>query len=284
MNDLDAQLSERLHELAGGEPGSAAPTQRLLQRGRRARHRRAALAGTSLAVLAAGAVTAVAVATHSPTPAVTADRPPAATAATPRLELAAAVANSENISYRLKITAGGSKADPDGWGTAEGAYDPATSTGYLNSSQPDGPGVYYQRLINGKLYLGSNGSKTWKQEPSNGTFEYGDALGGAVGASADPQELFKALRQEGGKITQTGAGTYHFEVALKGDSAIKSGTLVGDVTVDADKRIAKVTYERTTQAEKDGQALTSTSVLTVELSDYGTPVQVEKPADVIVAK
>jgi hypothetical protein len=210
------------------------------------------------------------------------NQPAVAEATSPRLQLVAAVAASENISYRLKITAG-SKADPAGWGTAEGAYDPATATGYLNSSQPDGPGVYYQRLINGKLYFGSNGSKTWKQEPSNGKFEYGDALGGAVGASADPQELFKALRQEGGKITQTGAGTYHFELALKGDGTVKSD-LVGDVTVDADKRVAKVTYEHTTQAEKDGQAFTSIVVVTVELSDYGTPVQVDKPTDVIVVK
>ncbi|MGC5016947.1 hypothetical protein [Micromonospora sp. DT47] len=221
-------------------------------------------------------------------------RPPVASAESANLQLASAISASENISYKLKITAG-SKADPDGWGTAEGAYDPATSTGYLNSPQLDGPGVCYQRLINGKLYLGSNGTKTWKQQGSNGKFEYGDALGGAAGASADPEELLRALRQVDAKITQIGDSVYHFESIRPYDDKAMTGTkiLIGDVTLNADKRIAKVTYESTNKGQikpgvkkgyKGGLAFNSTSVLTLELSDYGTPVRVETPTDVIVAR
>jgi hypothetical protein len=217
-------------------------------------------------------------------------QPPVASAASPQLQLAAAIAASENISYQLKIT-GGSKADPRGWTSAVGAYDPSTSTGYLTSSQLDGPGCYYQRLIKGVLYLGNNATTTWKQEPGNGNFEYGDVLQGAAAASADPQQLFKALRQAGAKVTQTGAGRYHFESTTPFDDEWSSGTdlLVGNVTLDANKRIAKVTTEATKKGQfkpgkKGGTAFNGTAVVTVELSDYGTPVKVEKPTKVIVAK
>jgi hypothetical protein len=35
---------------------------------------------------------------------------------------------------------------------------------------------------------------------------------------------------------------------------------------------------------KGGAAIDSGNVVTVELSDYGTPVRVEKPTDVVVVK
>jgi hypothetical protein len=210
-------------------------------------------------------------------------------AAEPRLELVAAVAASENISYRMKVTLG-SREDPDGWGTTEGAYDPATRSGYLNSPQLDGPGVYYQRLVNGVLFLGSNAGPTWKQELGD-QLEYGDALQGATAASADPEVLFEALRQAGVTVTETAAG-YHFETSTPLDSALfVSGTttLAGDIVLDAAGRIAKVTVNESTKGQfkpnvKGGTAIDSGNVVTVELSDYGTAVRVEKPTDVVVVK
>lgn len=239
------------------------------------------LAGALAAVVAVGAI-------GESVPG--AGRPPVASAETPQLQLAAAVAASENLSYTLKITVG-TKEDPDGWGSAEGAYDPATSTGYLHSRSAGVSAVYYQRLINGVLYLGSTGAKKWKQEPGNGKFEYGDALGGAASTTADPGELFKELRQAGAKVVRTGAGTYHFETTKPFDDEYQAGadTVVGDVTVDGAKRIAKVTSASTHKGQykpgvKGGVAFHSTTVVTVELSDYGRPVKAEKPTDVIVAR
>jgi hypothetical protein len=43
-----------------------------------------------------------------------------------------------------------------------------------------------------------------------------------------------------------------------------------------------VTYEMAIQGDKGGQVVTSRFVMTVELSDYGVPVDVERPTDVIV--
>jgi hypothetical protein len=290
MNNFDSQLASRLHDMVDHEPGAAPSTGILLQQwqGRRTRRRRTvAVVSASCAVLAVGAITAVAV-----TPGSTPSRPSiTAEAASPQLELASAVTTTENTSYKVKFTAG-SKNDPGGWGTTEGAFDPATATGYLNNSQPGIDAVYYQRLVNGVLFIGSSGSKKWKQEPSNGRLEYVGALGGAVGASADPNELFQALRELKATITETGAGTYHFESVRPYDdqSAAGSVTLVGDVTLDDHKRIAKVTYESTNQGQtkpgvKGGPAsYTSTDVVTMELSDYGTPVKVERPTEVVVAK
>ncbi|GIF49423.1 hypothetical protein DFJ67_5527 [Asanoa ferruginea] len=232
----------------------------------------------------AGALAAVVAVSGGDAPAVNAQQP-----AEPRLELVAAVTASQNISYRMKVTLG-SREDPDGWGSAEGAYDPATRSGYLNSPQLDGPGVYYQRLVDGVLYLGSNGGPTWKQELGD-RLEYGDALQGAASASADPEVLFETLRQAGLTVTETPAG-YHFETSKPLDGTLfvtGTATLAGDISLDTAGRIAKVTANESMKGQfkpnvKGGVAIDSGNVVTVELSDYGTPVQVEKPTDVVVVK
>jgi len=254
------------------------------QHQRRVAVRRRAYAAGILGL--AGALVAGAAIGGAREPGPSSSRPPVASAESANLQLSAAITASERISYKLKITIGWSDVEP-GLGTAvmTGAFDPATSTGYLNTSQPNNPVVYYQRLINGKIYFSSSGQKGWKQQPGNGNFEYGDAFGGATGSTVDPGELFKALRQAGAKIMATGAGRYHFEVALDaGPRGLASDVLVGDVTLNADKRIAKVSYRETAQGGKDGQAFTSTTGLTIEFSDYGMAVKVEKPTNVIVAK
>jgi len=147
-----------------------------------------------------------------------------------------------------------------------------------------------KRLINGVRYIGSSGSKTWKQEP--GTFEnlgYDEGLG--VGTSADPQQLLDALQHADATVTKTGAHTYHFQSTKAYDTQYATGqrTFTGDVTLDAGNRIAKVTYESTDKGQmkpgaKDGVAYESTYVASTELSDYGLPVVVEKPTKVVVAR
>ncbi|MBE1484428.1 hypothetical protein [Plantactinospora soyae] len=284
MSSIDEQVAARLHEVVDAEPGSAPPVQSMLLRGRRGRRRRrmvGVLTG-SFAVLAVGALVATTVtqpATTSPSSVASAE------VQSPQLTLVAAVAESEGISYKVKVTAG-LKGDPVEV-TTVGAFDPDTATGYLNSSSREGGNVYQERLANGVRFTGCSGcDDTWKQYPGeHDRLAYDRALSGAVGASADPQQLFAVLRESGAKITPAGAGSYHFEVSLKSkSSATISDIMIGDVTLNADKRIAKVAYERTTRHEKDGTTSTSTWAVNVELSEYGTAVEVAKPTRVVVVK
>jgi hypothetical protein len=141
------------------------------------------------------------------------------------------------------------------------------------------------------LYLGSNRSKTWTQERSDGRFRWGSELERTAGASADPEGLFEALRDGKATITQTSASSYHFERVTLYDTVDTSGTktLAGDVTLDADKRIAKVAYELTDKGQykpivrKTNPHRTTfdrSEVVLLELSDYGTPVRVATPTNV----
>ncbi|HEV7710645.1 MAG TPA: hypothetical protein VGP16_20810 [Asanoa sp.] len=287
--NIEDELRAGMREHVAGVAVTTGLVEAAAQRNRRRTMAHRAMYATGVFGLA-GALAAVVAVSGGDAPVVAAQGPAAqGSAAEPRLELVAAVAASENISYRMKVTLG-SREDPDGWGSAEGAYDPATRSGYLNSPQLDGPGVYYQRLINGVLYLGSNGGPTWKQELGD-QLEYGDALQGATAASADPEVLFETLRQAGVTVTGTGAG-YHFETSEPLDSALfvsGSTTLAGDIVLDTAGRIAKVTVNESMKGQfkpnvKGGTAIDSGNVVTVELSDYGTPVQVEKPTNVVVAK
>jgi hypothetical protein len=281
--DLEARLTESMHHTVDG----IALTSDVLGRAKRRHQRRTttirigyALGVTSVAgVLAAGLTLG-----GGATPRQDAGKAPTVQAQPASLRLASAVEASENVSYKVKVTVG-SKDNRGALETMEGAFDPRTDTGFLNSSSPGSGVVSYERLIDGVRFVGSSGSNNkWKQYPGkHDRLAYDGALNGVAGASADPDQLFKALRQAGAAITETGARVYHFTVTLNGGSTgLRSNTLSGDVTLDADKRIAKVTYEQVTQGEKAGQVYTSSSVVSVQLSDYGTPVTVERPTDVVV--
>lgn len=270
MNTFETRLADRMHDVAEAETGGTPPTEHLLSRGRQARlRRRAVLTGGMAAVVVAAAVVTAVVPWSAP-------ETPAAQE-TPALRLAAAVDASDDISYRVKVTwASGGKVLQ----TTEGAFDPASRTGYLNSSSPEAEVVYYERLIDGTRFVSSSGSRDrWKQYPgTHDRLAYDSALNSAASASADPKALFDLLVAVGAVITQNDAG-FHFEV-----TAGQEQTLVGDVTLGADKRIAKVTYDETFRIGKNGDVSTSTSSMTVELSDYGTPVRVERPTDLVVVQ
>ncbi|GIG01148.1 hypothetical protein Cci01nite_62410 [Catellatospora citrea] len=276
VNYFDRQLTEGLHELAAAESLSAAPTRQLLDRGRRARQRRAAsLAGTSFAVVALGAVAAVVIAgTPSTAPGGPVGPDAAATSATvtdPRLELVAAIANSQRVSFRLKTTTTDQKGDgkmtvPAYTMVTETAFDPAIATGYVRSL--DG---FEYRLVNGVLYMTDGGQ--WLRDP--GTYTSlnmdEDRLRGAFVESADSQQLFSAL-SSGGKVDKTGADTYHFAVtSSKHEGTV---TFTGDIVVGADKRIAKVAYDWRLDY---GQGGFKQSKVVLEYSGYGEPVAVEAP-------
>jgi hypothetical protein len=288
MDTFDTQLASGLHDIADGEPDSTPPTQRLLERGRRARHRRrAARAGTWLAVLASGTVAAVAIAA---TPAVHTDRPGVtAEAISPQMELAAAIGNSENISFKVKATttlqkSNGTYTTPSGTYITQGAFDPATRTGYLRTAD----GSFQSRLINGVKYTSiSNGDQFVQQK---GTYDWLDydahVLDGALSGSADSRHLFKVLRQAQAKISKTSAGSYHFDATTQSVDSLASYTtrFVGNITLNASKRVAKVTYAWTLtgKMKQGGKVFNRNVKVTLEFSNYGTPVTVQHPASVVV--
>lgn len=272
MYDIDEQLTHRLHELSAAGADSTPPTQQLLARGRRARHRRTVLTSTSLAVLAVGAVTGIAVA-NRPGPAVTAD-PPAVSApgASPELELVAAITNSQHLSFRLKTIAGtletGGKQE--GAATTLSAFDPATATGYLRGT---GRPPFEIRLIGGVKYVKNGDSPWWQYKgryPTLGTDE--DVLRGQFSATADAGQLLEALRAGEVQVTRTGPATYRFQVTR----SVGGGTVkfAGDITLDGDKRIGRVAYDWT--LTERGSVRNTRAVL--EYSGYGEPVVVERPA------
>jgi len=273
MSDLK-QLSERLHELADTPP-SVAPTGRLLERGRRVKHRRAAaLASTSLAVLALGAVTSVAVVEHADAPA---DRPSAsAVAVDARTQLVAAIISSQSTSYQMKIA---DNVAPD----RTGAFAPATKTGFLRSPYSDGPGFSEERLVDGVLYIGDaglDGVLHWQRVPGKrDTLRYDESIGDTLSGTADPDGLFTMLQHEGVTVTRTGERTYHFEVSPKLDQYRLSDHYAGDVTLDAQNRVAKVSFERVVDWTKPGgRDLPPVHITaTITYSGYGEPVTVEAP-------
>ncbi|GAA5184203.1 hypothetical protein GCM10023322_25150 [Rugosimonospora acidiphila] len=221
-------------------------------------------------------------------------QPMAAGADSPALRLDAAIKASTETSYQVKITT--VAPELPAW-TTTGAFDPATTTGYLESPYTGSrpwyvAGFEHERLINGALYIGVPDSETGKvgwaryEGGQQRNLDYDEALGGALSGSDDSDGLFQLLRQTGGTVTQTSANAYRFELTVKNPkpapgtlSGIVSDAFVGDVTLGADQRIATIAYQRTTAGEAHGEGVrTGHLQVTIELSGYGTPVRVDKPA------
>ncbi|MEU2613026.1 hypothetical protein ABZ570_15815 [Micromonospora sp. NPDC007271] len=267
----------------------------------------AGVVGVAGALAAALAVGSGAPAGTGGSPGPVAERPAtAASPESPQLRLAAAAAASENISYRVKVTTTNKdKLPPKGelpepvartWVT-KGAFDPATATGYLESPRtglrpPMSIGWVEERLVDGVRYFGGldgadpdSGKIVWSRYPEGRqtSLDYDDALGGGLGTSADPEQLFRMLRQAGAKVTQNPGGGYHFEVTVQdATQGIAADRLVGDVTIDADGRIRTVAYDRAVRWNARGPEHTYHLHVLVELSEYGLPVKVEAPADALV--
>lgn len=283
MNSFDSQLTDRLHELATAEPDSAPPTQQLLDRGRQARRRRTSLVtGASFAVVAVGAVAAAAIAgTPGAAPG---GRVPQGTAAAsaaavadPRLELVAAIANSQNISFQLKATATAQKGDgkttvPAYTVVTETAFDPATASGYTRVLESD---IEY-RLVNGVLYQ-SNAAQWLRYRGTYSSLNLDeDKTRGAFVESADSEVLFQSLRKGDAKVEKTGSDAYRFTATSSEDSG--TVTFAGDVVVGPDRRITKVSYDWRLDYHQGGF---QQSKVVLEYSGYGVPVTVEVPPNPI---
>ncbi|MGY0003425.1 hypothetical protein [Micromonospora sp. I033] len=297
MTNLDERLADRLHALVDDEPDSAAPAGLLLARGRRARRRRAGtLASGALAVLALGALGAATL-VQGPAPgrpAVSAEATTPA-AASPRMELTAALAASESTSYRITMRKV-NRIAPHEAVTITGAFDPAAASGYLHTPYSEGSGFMEERLVDGVYFVGDAGIDRklhWEQYRGKRKFlPFDVAVGGALSASAEQDGLFQVLKKTDATVTRTGDRVYHFRVEPTGkdtgygpDAPLESETVVGDVTLDAQNRIAKLDYELTLVWNKNGKIGPPATIrVTILFSDYGAPVTVERPANAKIVK
>ncbi|WP_432993677.1 hypothetical protein [Dactylosporangium sp. CA-233914] len=171
-----------------------------------------------------------------------------------------------------------------------GPFDPKARTGYLKSTQADGTYVE-QRLINGTLFIGNG--KVWKKVPGEHTgFDVASLSTGRIALSADPTQFLQTLRDLG-KVEQTASSgadtiTYRFKGQLNpagGEpgalpEAGPTYELTGEVTVaQASNLITKVTY-RVSAWLTDGHP-DVVALVTINLSNHGEPVSVERPRNTI---
>ena len=217
-----------------------------------------------------------------------ATRPPAALPAVPAgMVLADAAVASDNISYRIHLTAGTR--------TYDGAFDPRTDTGYLRSPHDDS--VLTELLIDGTRYIGGEKPLTplppdkaggahekygrYGQYP--GKFDRLSIYGGSDDvlntASPDPAALFAALKKADATTRRNPDGTLHF--AYSRPEKDGSSATTGDATLTADGRISKVVLRVAWRSTAKGRLDQGTYGSTLELSDYGLVVTVRRPADVV---
>ncbi|MER5332884.1 hypothetical protein [Micromonospora sp. NPDC002717] len=294
---MTTDIEDRLVDGMRQEVAGITLTSDVLGAARRRHQRRTALlrATYAMGVLGlAGVTAAVLTVGGAGQPGPTAGRPPVAHAASPHMELVAAVTASENISYRMRLTT--SAGSGQSRLTYEGAFDPRTATGYVRQPQDDS--VMTELLINGTRYVGGEpprGPLPADKGPGETYGRYGQypgrhgrlsLYGGpdtVLGAAApDPAALFKLLKDTNATVTENPDGTLHFAYATQfGDGSTSTS---GDVTRGADGRVAKVALTGTWQSTAKGRLDTGTYAAVLELYDYGVEVKVERPTDVVMAK
>jgi hypothetical protein len=292
---LEEQLSAAMSDATGGVGLKGAD---LLQRATRRYHRRALIARGAGVVAAAGLAGALAVGvstvaggqTRSP-----AIASPSGTAQPAALRLAAAVSASDHLSYRVKV-----KDDTQSF---EGAFDPATRSGYLRSPA-DGGAVLTELLVDGTRYVGTEpppGSTPPQTGPGAheqygrygqypGTFDrlsygmYGTAADDDsirnISATPDPADLFKKLRAVNAKVSENADGSLHFQYSTYQD-AHNSSTTSCQVTLDAAKRVSEAVCSNEFRYNAKGRDQTGHLTTTTDLFDYGVTVSVKRPADVV---
>jgi hypothetical protein len=288
--ELEERLLESMHHKVDGIVFSSDVLGRAARRHRR--RTTTIRVGYALGVAGlAGALAAGLTVGTGVTPGQHAGRAPAVQAVPASVRLVNAAAASDNISYRMRsrtVTATGQTSE-----TYEGAFDPRTATGYVREPLDDS--VMTELLIDGTRYMGGErlpgtlppdkgpGETYGRYAQYPGKFDRLLLAGGSdtvLGAiTPDPATLVKALKAADATTTQNPDGTLHF--AYTTHSADGSNTTSGDVTLNADGRIAKVAYTDTWRSTAKGQLATGTFSATLELYDYGVAVKVQRPKDVV---
>jgi hypothetical protein len=150
---IEEQLTEGMRERVA----DITITTDLVGRTLHAQRRRTAVTRTAYAVGVVGVVGALAAGVLTSggiEPAATPSRPSVAGTESPQLQLAAAVAASRGISYRVKNTIIWRSQPGSPPMVITGAFDPATTTGYLRFASGDGKAWSEERLVDGDLYTG----------------------------------------------------------------------------------------------------------------------------------
>jgi hypothetical protein len=293
---MNTELEERLTESMRHTVDGIALTGDVLGRATRRHQRRVATVRIGYALGVAGLAGVVAVGTtvgNGGTPRQDAGKAPAAQPAPAALRLVNAAVASDNISYRMRLTT--TNQSGQGGLTYEGAFDPRTATGVVRSPRDDS--VMTELLIGGTRYIGGEpplqklpadkgpGEKYGRYGQYPGKHDrlslYGEADTPLGAASPDPAALFKALTAVGATTTENPDGTLHFTYSTKFEKG--SSATSGDVTLNADGRIARVAMTSTWQSTIKGRLDTGTAKAILELYDYGVKVQVKRPTDVVPA-
>jgi hypothetical protein len=274
---IEEQLTEAMHERVAD---IAVPDDLISRTLRRQRRRttatRTAYAGSVVGL--AGVLTGGAIAVHGTAPKHTTPHSFAAEAP-PHVRLVAAVSASRATSYRMNNTVIARNLPGHPSYTIDGAFDPTRATGYFRMTAVNGTGFHEERLIAGDLYRGDGSPGQpilWSHDPGKHTNLSYDPKVMLFAVSADPMQLLDALTHSAAAVTQTGPTTYHFAATIPvHQDRLINAQLAGDVTVGSDGRIARVAYQTTLHATQN-----DTTVLdgTLNLSDYGAPVTVERPA------
>lgn len=207
---------------------------------------------------------------------------------------ATAQAGSSKVELLSETSAGGQQVRI----TAKGAVDNAARTGLLTLELPSvaGGGVIEQRILGDVVYM------TLPQEP--GVFYQLDLAalaGSSFGSSTDPTGGLKALEAVSDDVREVGqekvrdadttryAGSYDLQAAaaaLQGPARAQVeqlGQLTGQTSfpfeawLDDQQRVRKFvqTVELPASEQTGGKPITTTT--TLELFDFGTPVEVTAP-------
>lgn len=288
--DLEDRLIESMHHRVDG----IALTGDVLGRATSRHRRRTAMirAGYGLGVAGLAGVLAAGLAVGAGPGPRAGTEAPAVRAAPAAMRLANAADASGNLSYRLRLRTGTGPGESRGL-TTEGAFDPRTDTGYLRTPQPDS--VQVELLIDGTRYAGgeppTGGSPTggrgetfgrYGQYPGkHDSFRYWSTDAVLVKAGPDPGSLARALREVDATTSENPDGTLHFAYRTSTVDGLAEAS--GDVVLDRDGRIAKITLASAWRSTAKGKPASGTSTSTLELYDYGVEVRVQRPADVVPA-
>ena len=289
MTDSEQYLAEALEDLADHAPSGPAPMDELFRLGRRRRHARSAFAAAAAVtgVTGVGVLAALATgATHAVTPAEAAG----GTASPRPVTLALAAASTDAAPFHFRITAKTTRT-PAGPGSTvtstsvtEGAFDPSTTRGYVQSSGGMTNAETIQ--IGDSCYAQAATGARWIVLPCSATD--GPSL---VGLSRNPSAVLAMLEADGQatKTGQSGSGsgaseTWKFTLTEKprasAGSVVAGFTATGTAQVSvAGGQITAIDYTLRPDPGSLGPKLPADAVESVSIafSDYGAPVDVTAP-------
>jgi hypothetical protein len=292
MTDDERALSVALHEAAGyGPSGSAPPIDRLLSRGRRRRHGRAALA-CAAGVTGAGVVAALASAGPragaSPD---TASGMHGATQSGP-IALSLAAERTDDGPFRFSLTA--KTTEPAGkaderttrTATSEGAFDPSTMHGYTKAvgGMETAESIRIGDVCYSQPTLGAPWLRLACPASANDV--------SLEGLTQDPAAGLEQLKAAGltTYVGRSGTGahevdTWKFTFSRKpqespgGGSILAGYTVTGKASVGvADGQVSAIDY--TITPTPGAMIAASVTDVSITFSDYGAPVNVSAPAAV----